>query len=265
MQYELASLTLTRNEYILEEMKTRLPESVSAADLGTVKVESPLRIARMYQNLCNNLEALGAVPTRWFSDAVAGEIVNEVAAREACYSAYRTLWVARSYTESSQFTEAFVVYDSIGAKASLAAGAVAQCPNLDPQVVQAVEALPDAARSGRAYATACAALQSIDGKNNSAQSVPILQRPNAFVTQVGPSTLAAFPPDFTPIPCQPLFFDLASTYLSFPDLSSKTGIQRADAAASTSTSAPPAATASTPSEPAPVEEAPKKTGWFGLW
>ena len=37
----------------------------------------------------------------------------------------------------------------------------------------------------------------------------------------GKPNLANFPPNFKPIPCKPLFFDLAREHISFPDLSEK--------------------------------------------
>ena len=33
----------------------------------------------------------------------------------------------------------------------------------------------------------------------------------------GKAKLASFPPSFTPLPCKPLFFDLAREQLAFPD------------------------------------------------
>ena len=35
------------------------------------------------------------------------------------------------------------------------------------------------------------------------------------------ANLVHFPPDFQPIPCTPLFFDLASKHLAFPPLNDK--------------------------------------------
>ena len=37
----------------------------------------------------------------------------------------------------------------------------------------------------------------------------------------GKPNLANFPPSFQPIPCKPLFFDLAREHISFPDLQDK--------------------------------------------
>lgn len=37
----------------------------------------------------------------------------------------------------------------------------------------------------------------------------------------GKPNLAHYPPDFQPLPCKPLFFDLAREHISFPDLQDK--------------------------------------------
>ena len=37
----------------------------------------------------------------------------------------------------------------------------------------------------------------------------------------GKANLVSFPPSFTPIPCKPLFFDLAHEHLTFPSLDEK--------------------------------------------
>jgi signal recognition particle subunit SRP68 len=37
----------------------------------------------------------------------------------------------------------------------------------------------------------------------------------------GKANLVPFPPAFTPIPCKPLFFDLAQEHLSFPNIDDK--------------------------------------------
>jgi signal recognition particle subunit SRP68 len=37
----------------------------------------------------------------------------------------------------------------------------------------------------------------------------------------GKSSLVKFPPDFQPIPCKPLFYDLAVNHLEMPSLHSK--------------------------------------------
>lgn len=67
--------------------------------------------------------------------------------------------------------------------------------------------------------------------------IPVLSSPHFFFTQplcdhletfrfdpslVGKQpSLVQFPPDFQPIPCKPLFFDLALNHVAFPPLDDK--------------------------------------------
>jgi signal recognition particle subunit SRP68 len=57
--------------------------------------------------------------------------------------------------------------------------------------------------------------------------------------------LIAVPPDFEIIPAKPVFFDIASNEIAYPDLSQKVKAETA------------------PSSENP--DTPKKKGWFGLW
>jgi len=239
-------------------MESRLPENVAVTEREATKLESPVRLGRMYQNLGNSVESLRGVPTRWFDAATAGSIVNELAAREAVYEAYRAYWAGRALVEAKEFGKASVVLEAAAGKQEAAVAATTQAPELDAGVVTAAEELMQRIRSMRAYMVACAALAEEEpAAEEAAAGRGILETPKIFPQTVSEAVVAEFPPAFTPIPCQPLFFDLASTYLSFPDLSSKTGQSTA------ATSAPAAAAAS--SSGGQAEEAPKKTGWFGLW
>ena len=54
---------------------------------------------------------------------------------------------------------------------------------------------------------------------------PLLERLDTYYEDPnltnGKPNLAQFPPNFHPIPCKPLFFDLAREHISFPDLQEK--------------------------------------------
>lgn len=54
---------------------------------------------------------------------------------------------------------------------------------------------------------------------------PLLDRLDDYIEDKSLTTkkpnLAKFPPDFEPIPCRPLFFDLALNHVDFPSLDDK--------------------------------------------
>ena len=47
----------------------------------------------------------------------------------------------------------------------------------------------------------------------------------------GKANLVHFPPEFQPIPCKPLFFDLAVNHLELPSLDSKLKVEEKEGAA----------------------------------
>ena len=57
------------------------------------------------------------------------------------------------------------------------------------------------------------------------KKVPLIDRLDIYYEDPdlskGKANLVPFPPSFTPIPCKPLFFDLAYEHLSFPALDDK--------------------------------------------
>ena len=58
-----------------------------------------------------------------------------------------------------------------------------------------------------------------------AKSVPLVDRLDEYYEDVdmlkGKPNLVNFPPDFSPIPCKPLFFDIALNHVEFPSLDHK--------------------------------------------
>ena len=62
-----------------------------------------------------------------------------------------------------------------------------------------------------------------EAKENSKK--PLIERLDIYYEDPnlinGKPNLAHFPPNFHPIPCKPLFFDLAREHISFPDLQDK--------------------------------------------
>ena len=60
---------------------------------------------------------------------------------------------------------------------------------------------------------------------NAAKCVPLVDRLDQYYEDPemlkGKPNLVNFPPDFSPIPCKPLFFDIALNHVEFPSLDHK--------------------------------------------
>ena len=67
--------------------------------------------------------------------------------------------------------------------------------------------------------------QSTDKKDPEKAAVPLVERMDVYYEDpqlaAGKPNLYPFPPDFEPIPCKPLFFDLAREQVTFPNLEAK--------------------------------------------
>lgn len=61
--------------------------------------------------------------------------------------------------------------------------------------------------------------------NISVSFQPLIDRFDDYIEDKSVTTkkpnLVSFPPDFEPIPCRPLFFDLALNHVDFPSIESK--------------------------------------------
>ena len=70
-----------------------------------------------------------------------------------------------------------------------------------------------------------AVLQMANMDLKGAKSVPLVDRLDEYYEDVdmlkGKPNLVNFPPDFSPIPCKPLFFDIALNHVEFPSLDHK--------------------------------------------
>ena len=62
---------------------------------------------------------------------------------------------------------------------------------------------------------------------NTAKSVPLVDRLDQYYEDPdmlkGKPNLVNFPPEFSPIPCKPLFYDIALYHVEYPNLDQKLG------------------------------------------
>lgn len=60
---------------------------------------------------------------------------------------------------------------------------------------------------------------------NTAKTVPLIDRLDQYYEDTemlkGKPNLVNFPPEFSPIPCKPLFYDIALYHVEFPSLDTK--------------------------------------------
>ncbi|KAJ8399685.1 hypothetical protein AAFF_G00407900 [Aldrovandia affinis] len=155
---------------------------------------------------------------------------KEVSLKTLVYKAYRCFFIAQSYVLVKKWSEALVLYERV---LKYAREVQSKAKNLN----NSLKDLPDVQElisevNAEKYSLQAAAIldtgdapevpQQLQVKEN---KQPLCERLEAFHLDpaiVGKQpNLVQFPPDFQPIPCKPLFFDLALNHVAFPPLDEK--------------------------------------------
>uniref|UniRef100_A0A672LEH9 Signal recognition particle subunit SRP68 n=1 Tax=Sinocyclocheilus grahami TaxID=75366 RepID=A0A672LEH9_SINGR len=133
---------------------------------------------------------------------------KEVALKTLVYKAYRCFYIAQSYVLVKKWSEALVLYERV-LKYTREVQSKAKSFN------NSLKDLPDVQEL----------IAEVSAEKYSLQAAPLSDRLDNF--RLDPTLLSKqpnlvqFPPDFQPIPCKPLFFDLALNHVAFPPLDDK--------------------------------------------
>ncbi|XP_048870744.1 signal recognition particle subunit SRP68 [Brienomyrus brachyistius] len=153
---------------------------------------------------------------------------KEVSLKMLVYKAYRCFFIAQSYVLVKKWSEALVLYERV---LKYACEVQSKAKNLN----NSLKDLPDVQElitevNAEKYSLQAAAILDTDDVVETPQqqvkdNKPFCERLETF--HLDPSllgkqpNLVQFPPDFQPIPCKPLFFDLALNHATFPPLDDK--------------------------------------------
>ncbi|XP_067354162.1 signal recognition particle subunit SRP68 [Channa argus] len=154
---------------------------------------------------------------------------KEVALKMLVYKAYRCFFIAQSYVLVKKWSEALVLYERV---LKYAKEVQSKAKNLN----NSLKDLPDiqeliAEVNAEKYSLQAAAILDTDEmaevptQQQVKDNTPLCDHLETFRLDpalVGKQpNLVQFPPDFQPIPCKPLFFDLALNHVAFPPLDDK--------------------------------------------
>uniref|UniRef100_A0A674PGI3 Signal recognition particle subunit SRP68 n=1 Tax=Takifugu rubripes TaxID=31033 RepID=A0A674PGI3_TAKRU len=151
---------------------------------------------------------------------------KEVSLKTLVYKAYRCFFIAQSYVLVKKWSEALVLYErvlkyakEVQSKAKTLNNSLKDLPDVQELIAEV---------SAEKYSLQAAAILGERRSGSSLQvndSTPLCNRLDTFCldpTLVGKKpSLVPFPPEFQPIPCKPLFFDLALNHVAFPPLDEK--------------------------------------------
>ncbi|KAK9539962.1 hypothetical protein VZT92_002441 [Zoarces viviparus] len=154
---------------------------------------------------------------------------KEVSLKTLVYKANRCFFIAQSYVLVKKWSEALVLYERV---LKYATEVQSKTKNLN----NSLKDLPDvqeliAEVNAEKYSLQAAAILDTDetadvpSQQQVKDNTPLCNRLETFRLEpalVGKQpNLVQFPPDFQPIPCKPLFFDLALNHVAFPPLDDK--------------------------------------------
>ncbi|XP_067044030.1 signal recognition particle subunit SRP68-like [Acropora muricata] len=228
--YIRLSKTVERNLLMAESMKSNLPTLLQKSseecivEPGPVgkKISKPEDLVRIYDTVLQNLSDIAELPG-------IDEDLNfskEIAAKLLQCKAQRCLFVAHSYLLAKKWREAVSLYTRVLGHAN---SAVAHFQEMNPhqnQVISSLQELISQTRGFKCSAYASSLLEreivTDEMAGMSLNEKPLCARLDHYMSDPSLTSkkphVTAFPPDFKPVPCKPLYFDLALNQIQFPSL-----------------------------------------------
>ncbi|XP_053309383.1 signal recognition particle subunit SRP68 [Spea bombifrons] len=224
LSYIKLSTAIRRNESMASALQKALLKQPQAEEDGK-RNPRPQDLIRLYDIILQNLAELTQLPGLEEDQS----FQKEIELKTFVYKAYRCFFIAQSYVLVKKWSEALVLYDrvlkyakEIQTKAGAAKKSLMELPDVQELIKQV--------NSEKYSLQAAAILDSTDVPEDISPSQvkdgkPLSDRLDTF--SVDPTlvtkhaNLVRFPPDFQPIPCKPLFFDLALNHVALPSLEDK--------------------------------------------
>ncbi|XP_063052338.1 signal recognition particle subunit SRP68 isoform X1 [Engraulis encrasicolus] len=211
-----------RNESMADTLQRQLKEPQTDENKRGPR---PQDLIRLYEIILQSLAEL-SVLTGMEEDHT---FQKEMALKMLVYKAYRCFFIAQSYVLVKKWSEALVLYERV-LKYAREVQSKAKSLNNSMKDLPDVQELIAEVNAEKYSLQAAAILDKEDVAEAPSQphvkdGKPLCDRLEAF--RLDPSLvgkqphLVEFPPDFQPIPCKPLFFDLALNHVAFPPLDDK--------------------------------------------
>lgn len=211
-----------RNESMAHTLHSKLKEPDTDESKRGPK---PQDLIRLYDIILQSLAELATL--QGLEDDHAFQ--KEVSLKTLVYKAYRCFFIAQSYVLVKKWSEALVLYErvlkyakEVQSKAKSLNNSLKDLPDVQELIAEV---------NAEKYSLQAAAILDTDetveapSQQQVRDNTPLCNQLEAF--RLDPSlvgkqpNLVQFPPDFQPIPCKPLFFDLALNHVAFPPLDDK--------------------------------------------
>ncbi|XP_063816631.1 signal recognition particle subunit SRP68 [Pseudophryne corroboree] len=224
LSYIKLSTAIQRNESMASALQKALLRQPQPEEDGK-RSPRPQDLIRLYDIILQNLAELTQLPGLEEDQSFQKETVLKT----LVYKAYRCFFIAQSYVLVKKWSEALVLYDrvlkyakEVQAQAGAAKSNLKELPDIQELIKQV---------KSEKYSLQAAAI--LDSTDTSEEVSPSLTKENKPLSEcldnfsldaslvTKHARLVHFPPDFRPIPCKPLFFDLALNHVTLPSLEDK--------------------------------------------
>ena len=220
LTYIKCNKVIERNLAMISGMKEVLDGYVEQ-EKGKKPVK-PQDLVRLFENIIQNLNDV---------KNLAGldedlEFHQKVEAEVNYYKSFRCYYIALSFMAGQRWPEAMALFQRV----TVYTGKSLKDPSLSDKMKKETEELIEAVERRQFMAHANSILEveaekTTDQKSEAVARGMLIDRLDFYHEDPnlakGKGILAKFPPAFQPIPCKPLYFDLAREHLEFPNLESK--------------------------------------------
>lgn len=223
LQYLRLRLMIDRNLHMIDSLKERLPVLVGESKQTTKgKLSKPEDLIRLYDGVIQSLTEMSQLSDLEDDN----KLQEDIQAQLAAYKALRCYYIAQSYHYSKKWIEAVGLYERVIKYVKDATDQLKACNNpLLNIIVNKIETTSHQAEGYKYSAHASSILESSDiegGVNKLTISDKVLldrlETYQEFTSIPKKPHLVHFPPQPEPMPCKPLFFDLALNHVELPNL-----------------------------------------------
>ncbi|XP_069123968.1 signal recognition particle subunit SRP68-like [Argopecten irradians] len=227
LTYTRLTKTVERNLLLIESLKNYLPGK--QVQEGR-KITKPQDLVRLYDIMIQNLSEIPALPGLEEDSS----LEEEMEARILGFKAFRSYYIAQSYVGAKKWTEAIALMERCLTYLESSRNGFKKLPKaMTLTYKDEMDSLDDLEKLVEGQKYSCHARSILDVNDVTDQfstisinsKTPLADRLDQYVNDKSLTSkkpnVTSFPPDFEPIPCRPLFFDLALNNLEFPSLEDK--------------------------------------------
>ncbi|XP_015269976.1 PREDICTED: signal recognition particle subunit SRP68 isoform X2 [Gekko japonicus] len=224
LTYIKLSTAIKRNESMAKSLQKALLQQQELEEDGK-RTARPQDLIRLYDIILQNLADLQQLPGLEEDKS----FLKEIGIKTLVYKAYRCFFIAQSYVLVKKWSEALVLYDrvlkyanEVEAQAGIYKNNLKELPDVQELITQV---------NAEKYSLQAAAIldaedvPEVESPSQVKDGKPLSERLETFCLDSSlvskQASLVHFPPEFQPIPCKPLFFDLALNHVTFPPLEDK--------------------------------------------